>query len=65
MIANGFCESGNCVRIEGDAGTQNHGLLRQVDLSGASTARLEFDYRRENYATCSTVVEVSDDGGGS
>ena len=65
VIANSFCASGNCLRIEGSTFVAGHNVVREVDLTGATFASLLFNYRRENYNTCSVQLDVSDDGGGS
>ncbi|NNL68490.1 MAG: hypothetical protein HKO70_00835, partial [Acidimicrobiia bacterium] len=61
----GFCTSGGCLRLEGDSSTKDLAAVRQVDLTGATTATLTYDYRRENYYSCGTRVQASGDGGGS
>ncbi len=45
----------------------NNGALREVDLSGATSASLSFEYARIELdsASESIVLEISDDGGGS
>ncbi|WP_045226459.1 cadherin-like domain-containing protein [Methyloterricola oryzae] len=64
------CVATNCLRMGGnDVEIQNHGVLRQIDLSGATSATLRFTYRRVRPPSTLTTglgavrVEVSKDGG--
>ena len=57
------CPSGICLTIK--AKEANRGVRRAVDLSGALSATLTFDSRRDELATNNVHLEVSSDGGAS
>lgn len=60
------CASGSCLRIGGDeVSLNNRGILREVNLSGASFATLSFSYRRyeSDDEGGSIRVQVSGNGG--
>jgi serine protease AprX len=54
------CASGRCLRLENRRG--DRGIYRKVDLSGASSATLTFDYGHNFYGG-RVEVQVSSDGG--
>ena len=55
--------TGTCLRLDADA--DDRGAGRAVNLSGASSARLSFEWSRYNLNGNSVRVEVSGDGGTS
>ena len=68
-VRNDLCTSGNCLRLGVPSGNSqqtysNRGVLREVDLSGATSATLTFDYRGGRSRGNQTVVlSISNDGG--
>jgi Tfp pilus assembly protein PilE len=62
VVTDAQCAAGNCLRLDGGGGAT--GVIREADLSGATTATLTFSYRRSTGANGGTIlVTVSDDGG--
>ena len=64
------CQAGNCIVIGSNIGdTGDYSLQREVNLAGASSATLEFDWRRDNalgyFSTEDLLIQVSSDGGAS
>jgi hypothetical protein len=64
------CVATNCLRIGGNqVAIQNKGVLRQIDLSGVTSATLKFTYRRVRPSSSRTtglgkvIAQVSSDGG--
>lgn len=69
VVTNNYCAATSCLRIGGnEVNIDNRGVSRAVDLSGAVTAQLVFDYRRLiNSAPAGSggvLVQVSPDGSG-
>ena len=68
-VRNDLCTSGNCLRLGVPSGNSrqtysNRGVLREVDLSSATSATLTFDYRGGRSRGNQTVVlSISNDGG--
>jgi len=62
VVTDAQCAAGNCLRLGGVGGAT--GVIREADLSGATTATLTFSYRRSAGSNGGTIqVAVSDDGG--
>jgi Tfp pilus assembly protein PilE len=62
VVTDAQCAAGNCLKLDGVGGSA--GVIREADLSGATTATLTFSYRRSGGANGGTIqVAVSDDGG--
>lgn len=60
--------AGNCLRIGSSDGYEDkHGAVRSMDLDGASSATLSFEFRREREGEPSgkVRVQISSDGGAS
>jgi hypothetical protein len=61
-----YCDGTFCLRMGGDDGAAGHGAYRAVDLTGATWAKLHFDYGRallDENSEGTAVVQVSSDGG--
>ena len=61
-----YCPSSSsrCIEFDSDSGALNDTIEREMDLSGATSATLSFDYRLD-YSGAEYVLEVSTDGGAS
>jgi hypothetical protein len=62
-----YCSGGHCLKMGGsDVGAESHGASRALDLSGAISAKMRFDMRRQlldDGSEGAAVVQISPDGG--
>ncbi|MDX1546417.1 MAG: T9SS type A sorting domain-containing protein [Rhodothermales bacterium] len=58
VVSSSYCASGNCLRLEGDNPSKDYAARRTLDLTGGTAATLSYNYRRQNYWSCRTRVQV-------
>lgn len=68
VVSSSYCSSANCMRLGNSialgASFTGRGVLRRANLSGATSATLSFDYRRNSYnGSAAVTLEVTKDGG--
>ncbi|MEM7127732.1 MAG: S8 family peptidase [Chloroflexota bacterium] len=69
VVSSNKCQAGNCLRIGANSSgvnLTNRGVIREVNLSGSTSATLSFDYRRHAFSgLVSVALSVSNNGGTS